>query len=440
MSEKVRGCESNLVPVPPVAGIRTLLCNVDIPASRLLRTRPTFSQSVMVSVGVSALGRTSIHFVEPGVKVNGQYYREILLKRNLLQDIRRCHCQITSYLSKSTLLCNCASCTWHSWNVNEGGSRLHTTNTLATKQSGRWSDRLQSLVGDAGEGLQTPCEGHQWAARTYRRHVGWTRSAHHRYRSRTVGDCGTYHTGVMKRLRQKWDMKVIQKKGKCTTECNMQLTLKKNNRREWSMQQTPKKKTTEKMRYAAHSENKKSKEQKIYSMHSVQTNFADKLYYQSNMQTRKCAMHHWYQQHCLDTLFKRWCAYYSCASHDRATKLVHRASQHLKQKAKANHDCYSLLQLKQVVQELYVKNMKQKIAHDHTLANELYCVSNKVPTFKLSCSLTWRCTWADKPALKTDQYDIVEYSEQNDWHIHTHSTPETNLCWDTESWPICDTL
>jgi len=105
MSEKVRGCESNLVPVPPVAGIRTLLCNVDIPASRLLRTRPTFSQSVMVSVGVSALGRTSIHFVEPGVKVNGQYYREILLKRNLLQDIRRCHCQITSYLSKSTLLC-----------------------------------------------------------------------------------------------------------------------------------------------------------------------------------------------------------------------------------------------------------------------------------------------------------------------------------------------
>jgi len=39
-----------------------------VPANRLLRTRPSFSQSVMVSVGVSALGRTSIHFVEPGVK------------------------------------------------------------------------------------------------------------------------------------------------------------------------------------------------------------------------------------------------------------------------------------------------------------------------------------------------------------------------------------
>ena len=42
----------------------------------------------MVSVAVSALGRTSIHFVDPGVKVNGKYYREVLLTRDLLPDIR----------------------------------------------------------------------------------------------------------------------------------------------------------------------------------------------------------------------------------------------------------------------------------------------------------------------------------------------------------------
>ena len=60
----------------------------EIAASRLLRTRPTDSQSVMVSVGVSALGRTAIHFVEPGVKVNGQYYRDVLLMQKLLPDIR----------------------------------------------------------------------------------------------------------------------------------------------------------------------------------------------------------------------------------------------------------------------------------------------------------------------------------------------------------------
>ena len=43
----------------------------------------------MVSVGVSALGRTSIHSVEPSVKVNGQYYRDVLLMQELLPDIRQ---------------------------------------------------------------------------------------------------------------------------------------------------------------------------------------------------------------------------------------------------------------------------------------------------------------------------------------------------------------
>jgi len=50
-----------------------------IAATRLLNTYPTFSRSLMVSVSVSALGTTNIHFIEPGVKVNGQYYREDLL-------------------------------------------------------------------------------------------------------------------------------------------------------------------------------------------------------------------------------------------------------------------------------------------------------------------------------------------------------------------------
>jgi len=47
------------------------------------------SRSLMVSVGVSALGTTNIHFIEPGVKVNGQYYREDLLMQKLLPDIRQ---------------------------------------------------------------------------------------------------------------------------------------------------------------------------------------------------------------------------------------------------------------------------------------------------------------------------------------------------------------
>ena len=43
----------------------------------------------MVSVGVSVLGRTDVHFVESGIKMNGQYYRDELLMQGLLPDIRQ---------------------------------------------------------------------------------------------------------------------------------------------------------------------------------------------------------------------------------------------------------------------------------------------------------------------------------------------------------------
>ena len=61
----------------------------NIAPERLLRIRPTFSKSVMVSVGVSALGRTSLHFIDPGVKINGKYYRDTLLKNQLLPEIKQ---------------------------------------------------------------------------------------------------------------------------------------------------------------------------------------------------------------------------------------------------------------------------------------------------------------------------------------------------------------
>lgn len=61
----------------------------DVDAERLLRTRPTFSRSVMVSVAVSKLGCSDMFFVEPGVKVNGAYYRDVLLKQQMLPAIRR---------------------------------------------------------------------------------------------------------------------------------------------------------------------------------------------------------------------------------------------------------------------------------------------------------------------------------------------------------------
>jgi len=41
----------------------------------------------MVSVSVSNLGSTEIHFIEAGVKVNGAYYRINLLTQKLLHDM-----------------------------------------------------------------------------------------------------------------------------------------------------------------------------------------------------------------------------------------------------------------------------------------------------------------------------------------------------------------
>jgi len=58
-------------------------------SERLLRTRRTFSETVMVSVGVSKLGCTELFFVEPGVKINGAYYRDVLLTQKLLPVIRQ---------------------------------------------------------------------------------------------------------------------------------------------------------------------------------------------------------------------------------------------------------------------------------------------------------------------------------------------------------------
>jgi len=45
-------------------------------------------QSLMVSVTVSSLGATQLHFLEPGVKVNGDYYQNTVLLNMLLPDIR----------------------------------------------------------------------------------------------------------------------------------------------------------------------------------------------------------------------------------------------------------------------------------------------------------------------------------------------------------------
>ena len=51
----------------------------------LVLNRPTHA---LVSLTASTLGCTKLIFIEPGTKINGQYYRDVLLMRKLLSAIR----------------------------------------------------------------------------------------------------------------------------------------------------------------------------------------------------------------------------------------------------------------------------------------------------------------------------------------------------------------
>src|SRR6218665_3383745 len=59
----------------------------DIPSERLLKGRKLFSQSIMVSVAVPQLGKSSLVFVERGAKINSSYYCDVVLYQGLMPDI-----------------------------------------------------------------------------------------------------------------------------------------------------------------------------------------------------------------------------------------------------------------------------------------------------------------------------------------------------------------
>jgi len=51
-----------------------------IAAERLLRCRHTFRNSLMFLVAASKICCSPLFLVEPGVKVDGRYYRDVILK------------------------------------------------------------------------------------------------------------------------------------------------------------------------------------------------------------------------------------------------------------------------------------------------------------------------------------------------------------------------
>ena len=57
----------------------------DVSADRLVKETVCFPKKVMVSAAVSKLGKTSIIFVDPGMKINKETYQNHLRKSMILQ-------------------------------------------------------------------------------------------------------------------------------------------------------------------------------------------------------------------------------------------------------------------------------------------------------------------------------------------------------------------
>jgi len=79
----------------------------DVPAGQLIREREHFCRNVMVSVGVSHMGKTNMIFIDSDAKVNSSYHCQFILGKSLLTDIQaRCH--------------------QHKWTFQQDGAPVHT--------------------------------------------------------------------------------------------------------------------------------------------------------------------------------------------------------------------------------------------------------------------------------------------------------------------------
>ena len=108
-----------------------------------MRTRSAFSRSV-VSVVVSSLGRTDLFFIDQGTKVNGQYYRDVLLHQQLLPAIRHLSGDFFTFqqdnASVHTARETACSCSLNLWNI-----RLLRSSSVASQQSWPEPGRLPDL-------------------------------------------------------------------------------------------------------------------------------------------------------------------------------------------------------------------------------------------------------------------------------------------------------
>jgi len=87
--------------------ITSLLCSfiicykTDAATGRLIHEWEHFCRNVMVSVGVSRMGKTNIIFIDPGTKVNSSNYCRFVLRKGLLPDIQANVANTNGYINRT---------------------------------------------------------------------------------------------------------------------------------------------------------------------------------------------------------------------------------------------------------------------------------------------------------------------------------------------------
>jgi len=140
--------------------IMSLLClciicyKTDVPAGWLIREREHVCRNVMVSIGVSRMGKTNMIFIDPGAKANSSYHFWFVLGKGLLPDIQ-------------------ARCCQHKWTFQQDGAPVHsarnTTDYLKKEkidfiEPDMWSPNIPDL---------NPVDSAVWGALQQKVYHGW---------------------------------------------------------------------------------------------------------------------------------------------------------------------------------------------------------------------------------------------------------------------------
>jgi len=155
----------------------------------------------MVSVGASRMGKTGIVFVEPGAKVNSEYYCQHVLGGGQLPDIR-------------------ARCQLYSWTLQQDGApshidvpaawerHVHRAWHVAPKQPGLESSRLSCLGCPSVDGISTLTIHDNQPAKAGDRHwVGQTVAACHWSRHWSVASPAWVRRPAARRTHWTFDVK-----------------------------------------------------------------------------------------------------------------------------------------------------------------------------------------------------------------------------------------